>query len=413
MFETLFTRPHVLARHGASPYAESRARFLVHCSKLGYPRATLQKIAWVLHVFSQSIDLGRPGRVTRQEIEFAVDHRVRYNRSNRDEASQSSRRLFIHITTAWLHFLGYLEEPQLPQKPFTHYIDDFANFMRDQRGLSPVTIKNYYEGIANFLAAVWRPEILLNAISIKDVDDYLVHQGNHGWSRASLHELASTLRVFFRYAEGQGWASRVAAGIVAPRLYAQEGLPLGPTWEDVNKIIASFSGNTASDIRNRAIALLLAIYGLRRGELTRLRLEDVDWTGEILHVSRPKQRCSQQYPLVPVVGDAILRYLKEARPRCDHRELFLTLEAPVRPLQPGGVSALVRLRLAALKVQLPRRGAHCLRHACARHLLASGFSLKEIGDHLGHRSATATRVYVKVDLDGLRQAAELDLGSLL
>jgi site-specific recombinase XerD len=413
MFETLFTRQHVLARHRFSPCADSRARFLVHCSELGYPRVTLQKIAWVLQLFSQSIDLCRPGRVTHQEIEFAVDHRVRINRSEPGKTSRSSRRLFIHIATAWLRFLGCLEDPPAPPKPFAHYIDDFARFMRDQRGLSPVTIKNYTDGIAHFLGSVWRPEIALNAISIKDVDVYLAHQGNHGWRRASLHELAGTLRAFFRYAEGLGWTSGIAAGIEAPGLYAQEGLPLGPTWEDVQNIIASFSANSASDIRNRAIVLLLAVYGLRRGEVARLRLDDVNWTGEILNVLRPKQRCAQQYPLLPVVGDAILRYVREARPRCAHRELFLSLEAPVRPLQPSAVSSLVRLRLAALRVQVPRHGAHCLRHACARHLLAAGLSLKEIGDHLGHRSVAATRAYVKVDLNGLRQAAELDLGSLL
>jgi hypothetical protein len=45
--------------------------------------------------------------------------------------------------------------------------------------------------------------------------------------------------------------------------------------------------------------------------------------------------------------------------------------------------------------------------------LAGGFSLKQIGDQLGHRSASATLHYAKVDLDGLRQVAELDLGGVL
>ncbi len=130
-------------------------------------------------------------------------------------------------------------------------------------------------------------------------------------------------------------------------------------------------------------------------------------------MTRPKQRCTQQYPLDPEVGEAIVRYLKEARPRCHHRELFLTLHAPIRPLQPNCISPIVRSRIDALGIQVPRRGAHCLRHACARHLLAAGFSLKQIGDQLGHRSAAATRVYVKVDLDGLRQVAELDLEGML
>ena len=130
-------------------------------------------------------------------------------------------------------------------------------------------------------------------------------------------------------------------------------------------------------------------------------------------VLRPKQRRIQYYPLVPPVGEAILHYLREVRPRCAHRSLFLAMSAPIRPLSATSVTPIVRWRLKALGVDLPRRGAHSLRHACASHLLASGFSLKEIGDHLGHRAANSTLAYTKVDLDGLRQVAELDLEGLL
>lgn len=414
MFDTLFTRPSVLTRHRTGPCAESRVRFLEHCSDQGYPRLSLRKIAWILLVFSKSIDLSRPGLITRQEIEYAVAHRVRYaHRPEHAADSRSSRLLFIHIATAWLRFLGRFEESQCEPKPFANQIDNFVMFMRDERGLSPATIMFRSEQVRNFLSAVCIPEVSLSAITINDVDAYLAHRGRHGWSRASLHTLADALRSFFRYAESQGWISGIAATIDAPRIYAQESLPLGPTWEQVQQLIASFSGNSAADIRDRAIVLLLAAYGLRRSEVTQLRLEDVDWVDEILHVTRPKQRCTQQYPLDLEVGNAILHYLKEARPKCVHRQLFLTLSAPVRPLMPMCISPIVRSRLDALGIQLPRRGAHCLRHACARHLLAAGFSLKQIGDQLGHRSTAATRVYVKVDFDGLRQVAELDLGDMI
>ena len=414
MFDTLFTRPYILTRHRTSPYAESRARFLQDCADQGYPRSSLRKIAWVLLVFSQSIDLCKPGRITRQEIEYAVVHRIRYARRPEHAAdSRSSQLLFIHVATAWLRFLGRLEESLCEPKPFANQVDNFVKFMRDERGLSPATITFRREQVTNFLSAVCGSKVSLSAISINDVDVYLAHRGNHGWSRRSLHTLADALRSFFRYVEAQGWTNGIAAAIDAPQIYAQEGLSLGPTWEQVQQLIASFSSNGAADIRNRAIVLLLAIYGLRRSEVTRIHLEDLDWVGEILHVTRPKQRCTQQYPLDLEVGNAILRYLKEARPQCSHRQLFMTLNAPVRPLMPDCVSPIIRSRLDALGIHVPRRGAHCLRHACARHLLATGFSLKQIGDHLGHRSAAATRVYVKVDLDGLRQVAELDLEGVL
>ena len=60
----------------------------------------------------------------------------------------------------------------------------------------------------------------------------------------------------------------------------------------------------------------------------------------------------------------------------------------------------------------PHSGPHTLRHACATHLLARGLSLKEIGDHLGHRSPETTRIYAKVDLVGLRAVGDFDLEGL-
>jgi integrase/recombinase XerD len=64
-------------------------------------------------------------------------------------------------------------------------------------------------------------------------------------------------------------------------------------------------------------------------------------------------------------------------------------------------------------VSLKHRGPHSLRHACATRLLAEGLSMKEIGDHLGHRKTDTTRVYAKVNLAGLRQVANFNLGGLL
>lgn len=412
MFETLFTRPKAIAAHNSAPHVESRKRFILHCQEQGYPTGSIRKIAWMLMVFSKSIDLSLEQPLTHEEIAFAVDHRVRLIRNGRKHDSLSSRRLFIHIATAWLEFLGMLKEHQPESRPFTHYVDHYVDFMRDQRGLSPVTISNRSSELTIFLSMIWQSETTIDAITIQDIDAYLAYRGNRGWARTSLHALASILRNFFRYAEGQGWTNNISVGIEAPMVFREEGLPLGPKWEDVQRLIASFGGDCTIDLRDRAIVTLLAVYGLRRSEVAHLRLDDLDWNSEMLSVTRSKQHCTQQYPLVASVAAAILRYLR-ARPRSTHRELFLSVEAPIRPLTPSRISGIVRDRLKQLGIDVPRRGAHCLRHANARHLLDAGFALKEIGDHLGHRSATSTRVYAKVSLTGLRQVAEIDLEGLL
>jgi integrase/recombinase XerD len=159
--------------------------------------------------------------------------------------------------------------------------------------------------------------------------------------------------------------------------------------------------------------MLLAIYGLRSGEVVTLRLENFDWEQETLNVFHHKSQRLRTYPLCRSVGDAVLRYLREVRPRSDRREVFLTLLRPFRPLQSYGVSGIVHQRLHALGITLPHYGSHALRHACATHLLAQGLSLKEIGDHLGHQHPDTTRIYTKVDLAGLRLVGDFDLEGLL
>jgi integrase len=113
------------------------------------------------------------------------------------------------------------------------------------------------------------------------------------------------------------------------------------------------------------------------------------------------------------VGEALLRYLKEVRPRVRYREVFLTLLAPIQPSSSNSLYCTVAERFRALNIPSPHRGPHALRHACATRLLAEGLSMKEIGDHLGHRKPDSTRVYAKVDLAGLRQVADFEIGGVL
>jgi integrase/recombinase XerD len=171
-------------------------------------------------------------------------------------------------------------------------------------------------------------------------------------------------------------------------------------------------GDRPVDVRDRAILMLFAIYGLRRGEVGRLRLGDFDWDRELLSVVGSKTHRPRTYPLIRPVGEAVLRYLKEVRPRSSHRELFLTVLHPIRPLRTS-LYMIVGRRLRRLGVAVPHFGPHALRHSCAAHLLAQGMTLKEIGDHLGHRKPDTTRIYAKVDLDGLRRVAYFELGGLL
>ena len=414
MIEDIFKSPAILARYRDGPLADAREEFLKHCAKQGYSHPMLRKIAWILLAVANSIDIDH-GNVTTQEIELVVDRRMRFKRQAiRAKESVWTRQMFVHFVTEWVRYMGLLQQPPKVQNISTEKIDVFARYMREERGLSPVTISTRCERLTWFFDELHPARDTLRAITVSDVDAFIESKGKQGWKRASLAALASSLRSFFSFAEAQGWCNRgITAVIESPRLYAREGIPESPEWVDIQRLLASTCGDSPADIRDHAILMLLSLYGLRRGEVAGLQLGDLDWEGEMIHVARPKQRITQCYPLLSAVGEAILRYLRDVRPRCGHRALFLTLDAPISQLSAASITPIAHSHLTSLGLTLSPRGAHCLRHACASHLLSSGFSLKQIGDHLGHRSANSTLSYTKVDLIGLRQVAELDLGRLL
>ncbi len=415
MFEDLFAYPKVVARHHDGPEVSKRLRYLKHLADQGAARETLLRTARELLVVAERLDLS-DGRCVRQaEIDAAAQFWARYQHArNRAWGEKWSRRLFHDVAAAWLSFLGQLDEPA-PNEPKVHCekVDDFIAYQHDERGLSASTLANQRWQVETFLEHLGVEKSSIADITVADVDAFLDVKGRGGWSRVSVATSAHALRAFFRHAQRRQWCcAGIAVAIDAPRLFREEALPMGPAWPDVQRLLESTRDRTARDVRDHAILKLLAIYGLRSGEVRGLCLEDIDWTREVIKVTRSKQRKTQYYPLVTSVGDAVVSYLQLARPRCRRHEVFLTLKAPFRPLSASAVYHVVASRLSALGVQSMHFGPHGLRHACATHLVAQGLSLKEIGDHLGHRSAFATRTYARVDLAGLREVGAFDLGGL-
>jgi integrase/recombinase XerD len=414
MFETLFRYPAIVARHQGGRFAAARELFLNQCAGQGMAHATLQRYAQELLVVAERIDITVGEAIESSVIDAAANHWAReQHQRHRVGSLRWSRELFVQTATTWLGFLGRLAVPKPKTVPFADRVADFAAYRRDDRGLSPSTVRNQNWHVEKFLGWLCAQNRSFDDVSLEDVDAFPAANGKHGWSRVSVAISAKALRAFFKHAAMRGWCTAsIAAGIDGPRLFQHEGIPVGPSWPEVQRVIATTLGDSARNIRDRAILILLATYGFRSSEVSGLRLEDVNWESEKLSITRPKQRRAQEYPLVSEAGEAILSYLQKARPRCAQREIFPTSKAPFHRLSHGALYHLVSTRLNALGIHVPRRGPHSLRHACGGHLLAEGFSLKEIGDHLGHRSAYATRIYAKVDLAGLREVASFDLGGL-
>jgi len=254
----------------------------------------------------------------------------------------------------------------------------------------------------------------LARLGVHEIDGYLLQHCCRGLSRASIEDLAVCLRDFLRHLHRRGCTACDLSGVViGPRIYEHEGIPSALGADEVRKVLeVTRSDLSPTGLRDYAILMLLATYGLRAAEIVRLRLQDIDWRRDILRVCHAKTGTRSELPLMTEPGDALLRYLEKGRPYSTHREVFLRVLVPHRPFKNGSILNCItgaRLRAAGVVPQ-GRKGPHAFRHARAVNLLRSGVSLKIIGDVLGHTTAQATAEYLKLATEDLR-AIGLELPS--
>jgi len=173
----------------------------------------------------------------------------------------------------------------------------------------------------------------------------------------------------------------------------------------VQRVLDCCDRRTSLGRRNYAILLLLARLGLRAGEVIRLTLNDLDWENSRITVCGKGGR-SAQLPLPADVGRALARYLRQDRPQCNSRSVFIRDYAPIGGLtKAGSIAKIVFCALRKAGVASARKGAHLLRHSLATDMLRRGASLDEIGEILRHKSPDTTAIYAKVDVGALRSLA--------
>src|SRR5450755_2647749 len=331
MFDRLFKREAAVARHTAAPFYPERLRYLEHMQGLGAARKTLVHCAAYLLRIIACLGWKLPGSVTLDQIDAAADRWiVRRSADPRRTDGQATRTAFVSIARNWLRFLGRLQTPSVEQ-PGALQLEAYARFMREERNLSSVTIRTRCGRAAEFLRLIAAQECDLAGLAWEAVDRVLALKGRRdGLTRCSMQTYAYNLRSFLRYMqETEQCRPGLAAAIRPARVYQGETLPAGPSWDAVCRLLDGMQSEQPSAIRDRAIVMLFALYGLREAEVRRLCLDDLEWDQALIRVCRSKQNQRVEcYPLTGAVADALAKYLQSVRPKTDRREVFLQLRAP-------------------------------------------------------------------------------------
>lgn len=284
--------------------------------------------------------------------------------------------------------------------PASVILDRYRIFLTAERSLAMVTAARYIDCLRPFLSQrVLNGGLDLRNLRPADVTAFVVArcpQLNAGVAKLTVTALRSFLG--FLHLDGVTERSLVHA---APKVLRRRlaGLPKGLEPDQVRRLLAACDVDTAVGCRDLAILTLLVRFGLRRGEVARLRLDDIDWRAGTISV-HGKGNCYERVPLPPDVGHRVAEYLQHGRPTdAQGRTVFVRHFAPHHALSTARVSTIVAD--VARRAGLGRVHAHRLRHTAATELLRAGASLPEIGQLLRHRHTATTAIYAKVDRDNL------------
>jgi len=405
MTNKLLADPWAQHRRCAGPLDAYLESFGVLLDGRGYARATEQQKLQLVAAFSRwlarrRLEIGDVDE--RRGTEFVRARRKRGHAHRGD--GTTVRTLLEHLRQ-----ISVIPAPTVAVRPTerSRVEQAFSRYLAQERGLSPATVINYLPEVRRFLSERFvTGAIRLDEIRLPDVTQFVARQAR-AFSPGRVKLLLTALRSFFRFLRLTGeTAIDLASSVLSVADWRLARVPQWIPAAQVKQVLQHCDRQTRLGQRDYTIVLLLARLGLRAGEVVSLTLDDIDWEAGELVIRSSKGGRQDRMPLPRDVGQALATYLRQGRPACGSRRVFLCAKAPRRGFTSSvAVCTIVRRALARAGLHPPSTGAHLFRHSLATEMLRRGASLAEIGEILRHRHPDTTAIYAKVDLGALRAVA--------
>lgn len=213
-----------------------------------------------------------------------------------------------------------------------------------------------------------------------------------------------TMRQFLRFLYARKYIQTDFEYILAHNHFPRrEKLPSIYSAEEIKQIESSVEQSGPVGKRDYAILLLASRLGLRASDICRLKFSNIDWDHNRIAFTQYKTGKPAELPLLAEIGEAIINYLRCARPKSDCQEVFLSARPPYWPMQRYAITCAVSKIVRESGVDISKRnlGPHAMRHSLASRLLANGVSLPIISESLGHSSSSSTMEYLRIDVSNL------------
>jgi len=302
----------------------------------------------------------------------------------------------------------YKHKELLHTHEFAELLKSYQNYCL-QKEYSTATQKHYRKITEKFLAFIESQGIVrCTDISAKQLSDYINTLLGYSYKTVEL-ELCG-LRSFLRYLHENGLHPEpLVEAIPVIKARKQNRIPSVWTQENITKLLDAIDRGNPAGKRDYAIILLVTRLGLRTIDVKHLKLSSLKWQENCIEIIQSKTATALKLPLLPDVGWAIIDYLENGRPKVESPYVFLRHLAPLEPFSDEDrlhQIIIKYMKLAKIPISPDKKkGMHSLRHTLASRLLAENTPLPIISDILGHVSTNSTAVYLKVDVDKLRECA--------
>jgi site-specific recombinase XerD len=402
MLEQLFSKT-VLKRLNVGPLESSLNSFTALLSEQGYAKSNVKDKIRFIARFSKWLDQQHleVNDLNNQLIDQFIKRKGRKGAVRRGDFA-TLRSLFKH--------LGRTNPPShvVSENCISHRIEKgFAQYLLQERGLSPAAPANYIPMVRRFLCDCFNEgSIRIDKLGPRDVTTFLLSY-TKTVKRRTAKLMVTSLRAFFRYLRMRGEiATDLAEFIPTVSDWRLSDLPKSLDPHQVECLLRACDQSSKVGQRDYTILLLLARLGLRAGEVATMKLDDINWeAGELVICGKGPRK--DRLPLPCDVGEALVAYLQHGRPVCSTRRVFIRARAPHQGFSSSvAVCDIVRRALVRANLHPLCKGAHLLRHSLAVSMLRNGASLAEIGELLRHASQHTTEIYTKVDMAALRSLSQ-------
>lgn len=285
----------------------------------------------------------------------------------------------------------------------------FENYCIKHRGLCKVTVRTRMSLARRFLVFFTdNYQLPLKRLNHPVLDGFLKTLSH--LNKVSLSNLLQDLKCFLRFLWIHEYLEQdMSIYLPVIRFAKGRSIPAILSTDQINSILSVIDRASPKGKRDYAMLILAARLGLRSIDIRTLELENLNWERSTIEITQSKTYRPLVLPIQNEVGEALIDYLRNGRPKSEHREVFLWACDPYKPLSSSGTMSQIidqyRKRANIPSPPLGKRGMHTLRHSLASEMINREIPLTTISGILGHSTERSTHVYTKINITALRTAA--------